>query len=163
MSKINGTKLFIFLASAGILLNFTLINSAQDFKNGTFFWNWTTKPKQDNFQLNFQLSLKVKGKNASGALVFSNLIGGEWDETDRNLTPFTGKISGTTILIEFDAKDTRNYEEYDSPFDAAYRKPKRNSASRATLKITKDRLEFVLTNGKSLFDLPGKIIMRRVV
>ncbi len=163
MSKINGSKLFKLFSLTAILLSFSLINSAQALKNGETFWNWQTTPDRDNFQLDFRLALKIKGKKVSGALVFSNLADGEWDGADRNVTPFIGKISGKVILIEFDAKDVRNFEEYAAVFDTEYQKPKGKRASRATVKIIKGKLEFVQTKGKFVFDLPRKINMRRIM
>ena len=145
------------------VLGLGMINSAQELRNGETFWNWQTKPDKDDFQLNFRLALKIKGKKVSGAFVFSNLADGEWDGADRNVMPFIGKISGNVIVIEFDSEDVRIFEEYDSPFDAKCQKTKGTRVSRATIKVTKGKLEFVLTKGKFIFDLPRKIVMRRMI
>ena len=163
MSKINGSKLFKLFSLTAILLSFSIINSAQALKNGETFWNWQTTPVRDNFQLDFRLALEIKGKKVSGTFVFSSLTNGEWDGNDRNVTPFIGRISGNVILIEFDAKDVRNFEEYDAAIDAKYQKPKGKRASRATIKIRKGKLEFVQIKGKFVFDLPRKIIMKRIM
>ena len=163
MPQINGSKFFKLFSLTAILLSFSLINSAQVLKNSETFWNWQTTPDRDNFQLDFRLALKIKGKKVSGAFVFSNLTNGEWDGNDRNVTPFIGKISGNVIFIEFDAKDVRNFEEYDAASDTKYQKPKGKRASRAAIKIRKGKLEFVLIKGKYVFDLPRKIIMKRKI
>ncbi len=163
MSKINGSRLFKLFSLTAILLSFSLINSAQALTNGETFWNWQTTPDRDNFQLDLRLALKIKGKKVSGAFVFSNLINGEWVGNDRNVTPFNGKISGNVIFIGFDAKDVRNFEEYDSAFDTKYQKPKGKRASRAKIKIRKGKLEFVQIKGKFVFDLPRKIIIKRIM
>jgi len=85
-------KLLILLVFALVLLNFPLNVSAQKLKSGETYWNWKTKADKDNFQLDLELALKIKGIKVRGAFVFSNLINGEWDDTDRDITPLSEQL-----------------------------------------------------------------------
>ena len=120
-------------------------------------WVWKEVARRNKPQVQFRLTVHRKGDVVNGVYSVEEFINGRWQGEDGNQTPFTGRVKGDTIQIEFDPQATvPGYQEnvrYTAPTDG--RKP-----SSAALTLTGQTLRWQLKNGPGIEGVPSQFSLR---
>ena len=88
-------------------------------------WVWKEIARRNRPQTQFTLVINRVGNKVTGTYSVDQFVNGEWQGEDGNQTPFSGRINGGRVEIEFDPDATvPGYEQnvtYQPPADG--RKP----------------------------------------
>ena len=88
-------------------------------------WVWKEVARRNQPQTQFTLVINRVGNKVTGTYSVDHFVNGKWQGEDGNQTPFSGRINGGRVEIEFDPDATvPGYEEnvtYQPPTDG--RKP----------------------------------------
>lgn len=121
-------------------------------------WIWKEVARKNKPQTQFTIVVTRKGDVVSGTYSVDEFINGKWQGEDGNQTPFTGRVKGSTIEIEFDPSATvPGYQEnvtYTAPTDG--RQP-----STATLTLNGPTLIWRVVNPPGVEGVPAKVTLKR--
>ena len=121
-------------------------------------WVWKQIARKNKPQTQFTIVIHRKGDTVSGIYNVDEFINGEWQGEDGNQTPFTGRVQGSTIEIEFDPSATvPGYQEnvsYAAPTDG--RKP-----STATLTLSGTALIWLMGKPPGIEGVPARLTLKR--
>jgi len=121
-------------------------------------WVWKQIARKNKPQTQFTIVIHQKGNTVSGVYNVDEFINGEWQGEDGNQTPFSGRVNGATIEIEFDPSATvPGYQEkvtYAAPTDG--RKP-----SVATLTLNGPTLIWEMVKPPGIESVPAKLTLKR--
>ena len=141
----------LLLATVGAAL-------AQSRSNLGGTWEWQEFPRKNREQVGMFLNVQQTGNRLSGTYSYGVWINGQTQSEDGNQTPFVGTVQGNVASIKFDPDNT--YPLYEEK--VRYKEPARGKVpSRARLKRVGERLEWTLTEGPRIFNLPVQFTMRR--
>lgn len=75
-------------------------------------WVWREVARRNQPQTQFTLVINRVGNKVTGTYSVDHFVNGEWQGEDGNQTPFSGRINGGRVEIEFDPDATvPGYEE----------------------------------------------------
>lgn len=121
-------------------------------------WVWKQIARKNKPQTQFTIVIHHKGNTVSGVYSVDEFINGEWQGEDGNQTPFSGRVKGSTIEIEFDPSATvPGYQEkvtYAAPTDG--RKP-----SVATLTLNGPTLIWQIVKPPGIESVPARLTLKR--
>jgi hypothetical protein len=159
MHKVNlsSLRMRVCLAIAVTLGSAALVDS-QTLPSVSGNWVWKEVARRNKPQVQFRLTVDRKGDVVSGVYSVEEFINGRWQGEDGNQTPFTGRVKGATIEIEFDPQATvPGYQEnvsYTAPSNG--RKP-----STAALTVTGQTLRWRLSSRTGIEGVPPQFALRR--
>jgi len=144
--------LCLLLAPVGVAL-------AQPRSNFGGGWEWQEPPRKNREQAGMFLDVKQMGSRVRGTYSYGVSINGEPQSEDGNQTPFVGTVKGNVAVIKFDPENIHPLYER----NVMYKAPANGKApSTATLQRRGQTLEWKLTAGPRLFNLPVQFTLRRV-
>jgi hypothetical protein len=121
-------------------------------------WVWKQIARKNKPQKQFTIVIHQKGNSVSGVYSVDEFINGKWQGEDGNQTPFSGRVQGSTIEIEFDPSATvPGYQEnvvYAAPTDG--RQP-----STATLTLNGSTLIWQMVKPPAIEDVPVTFTLKR--
>lgn len=121
-------------------------------------WTWKEVARKNKPQTQFTVVITRKGDVVQGTYSVDEFINGKWQGEDGNQTPFSGRVQGSTIEIEFDPSATvPGYQEnvtYAPPTDG--RKP-----STATLTLNGPALIWRMVNQPGIEGVPARVTLKR--
>jgi len=121
-------------------------------------WVWKQIARKNKPQKQFTIVIHQKGNSVSGVYSVDEFINGKWQGEDGNQTPFSGRVQGSTIEIEFDPSATvPGYQEnvvYAAPTDG--RQP-----STATLTLNGFTLVWQMGKPPAIEDVPVTFALKR--
>lgn len=95
-----------------ILCVFTATLHAQPINSVAGRWVWKEVARRNQPQTQLTLVIRRVGNKVSGTYSVDQFVNGDWQGEDGNQTPFSGRINGGRIEIEFDPDATvPGYEE----------------------------------------------------
>lgn len=113
------------LPAVVLLIAFDSSVSAQPTNSVSGRWVWKEVARRNQPQTQFTLVINRVGDKVTGTYSVDHFVNGQWQGEDGNQTPFSGRINGGRVEIEFDPDATvPGYEEnvtYQPPTDG--RKP----------------------------------------
>ena len=120
------SKVTCFLGCSILLLfAWTGTVNAQSVNSVSGRWVWKEVARRNQPQTQFTLVINRVGNKITGTYSVDQFVNGEWQGEDGNQTPFSGRINGGRVEIEFDPDATvPGYEQnvtYKPPTDG--RKP----------------------------------------
>jgi hypothetical protein len=147
----------LFIVSAILLLSsVTIYPQTASAVSGR--WTWKEVARKNKPQTQFTIVITQKGQMVRGTYSVDEFINGKWQGEDGNQTPFSGRVKGSTIEIEFDPSATvPGYQEnvtYAPPSDG--RKP-----STATLALSGPALIWRLVNPPGIEGVPARLTLKR--
>lgn len=121
-------------------------------------WVWKEVARRNKPQKQFTLVIQREGNALRGIYSVDEFINGEWQGEDGNQTPFTGKVNGASVEIEFDPQATvPGYEEnvvYAAPTDG-------RKSSLATVSRQGKKLTWRLVRGPGIEGLPRTVVLMK--
>jgi len=146
------TLLCLVLATVGVVL-------AQPHSSFGGIWEWQEPPRRNREQAGMFLEVKQTGSRVRGTYSHSVSVNGASQSEDGNQTPFVGTVKGDVAVIKFDPENIRPLYER----NVKYKAPANGKVpSTATLKRRGQTLEWTLTAGPRLSDLPVQFTLRRL-
>ncbi|MDQ2922076.1 MAG: hypothetical protein M3R52_10770 [Acidobacteriota bacterium] len=121
-------------------------------------WVWKQIIQRNKPQTQFTLVIDRKGDVVRGVYSVDEFINGKWQGEDGNQTPFSGRVKGSTIELEFDPSATvAGYEQ-----NVTYARPKEGrKPSTAILTLSGPTLQWRLVTGPGIEGAPAKLILKR--
>ena len=120
-------------------------------------WVWKEVARRNQPQTQFTLVINRVGNKVTGTYSVDHFVNGKWQGEDGNQTPFSGRINGGRVEIEFDPDATvPGYEEnvtYQPPTDG--RKP-----ALAVMTLQGSTVSWRSVTGR-IEGVPARITLRR--
>ncbi|HVQ39066.1 MAG TPA: hypothetical protein VMS31_16125 [Pyrinomonadaceae bacterium] len=121
-------------------------------------WVWKQVARKNKPQTQFTLVIHHQGNKVHGVYNVDEFINGKWQGEDGNQTPFSGRVNGSIVEIEFDPSATvPGYQEnvtYAAPTDG--RKP-----SGATLTLSGPALIWKVVTPPGIEGVPDRLTLKR--
>jgi len=121
-------------------------------------WIWKQIARKNKPQKQFTIVIHHKGNSVSGVYSVDEFINGKWQGEDGNQTPFSGRVQGSTIEIEFDPSATvPGYQEnvvYAAPTDG-------RTPSTATITLNGSTLTWQMANPPAIEGVPARFTLKR--
>jgi len=147
----------LFFLSAIVLLSATAIYP-QRASAVSGRWTWKQVARKNKPQTQFTIVITHKGDVIWGTYSVDEFINGKWQGEDGNQTPFSGRVKGSTIEIEFDPSATvPGYQE-----NVTYARPTGGrKPSTATLTLSGSTLIWRLVKPPGIDGVPASVPLKR--
>jgi len=145
----------LFFVSAILLLS-TICPQTAAALSGRWIWKQVTRKNKPQKQ--FTIVIHHQGDVVRGTYSVDEFINGKWQGEDVNQTPFSGRVKGSTVDIEFDPSATvAGYEQsvtFTAPKDG--RKP-----NTAVITLVGPTLQWRLVKGPGIDGVPASLVLKR--
>jgi hypothetical protein len=152
-----GFLVSVILPAVVLLIAFNSPASAQPTNSVAGRWVWKEVARRNQPQTQFTLVINRVGNKITGTYSVDHFVNGKWQGEDGNQTPFSGRINGGRVEIEFDPDATvPGYEEnvtYKPPTDG--RKP-----ALAVMTLQGSTVSWRSVTGR-IEGVPARITLRR--
>ena len=152
-----GFLVSVILPAVVLLIAFDSAVSAQPTNSVAGRWVWKEVARRNQPQTQFTLVINRVGDKVNGTYSVDHFVNGKWQGEDGNQTPFSGRINGGRVEIEFDPDATvPGYEEnvtYKPPTDG--RKP-----ALAVMTLQGSTVSWRSVTGR-IEGVPARITLRR--
>jgi hypothetical protein len=152
-----GFLVSVILPAVVLLIAFDSPVSAQPTNSVAGRWVWKEVARRNQPQTQFTLVINRVGNKVTGTYSVDHFVNGKWQGEDGNQTPFSGRINGGRVEVEFDPDATvPGYEEnvtYKPPTDG--RKP-----ALAVMTLQGSTVSWRSVTGR-IEGVPARITLRR--
>lgn len=121
-------------------------------------WVWKEVARKNKPQTKFTVVIHRDGARVRGVYSVDQFVNGVWQGEDGNQTPFRGRVTGTTMEIEFDETATvPGYEQ-----NVVYKAPRYGlKPSIAVLTLNRGLIVWRLVSGAPIENVPAKLVLKR--